>query len=192
MARSLCRFHVQFVRALRRDFIMPYVPMIDYDKAPDNVKKAHDEHLKIGRMTNMKKTLLNSVPAFNALMEWYTLRDEAAKFLSSLDISLFCHAISEENQCLICSTFFRKILKDEGVNIETFSLTELQELLIGFGKGLINNPGEIGDELFAELKRFFNDEQIVLLTAFGAIMIATNLINTTLHVKLDGYLLGVR
>ena len=102
---------------------MPRVPQIDYNKASAEQKAAHDEHLKIGRMTNMKRTLLNNVPSFKALMEWYVLRDEAAKFLTSLDINLFCYAISAENDCLICSTFFRKILKDEGIDFDGFAFT---------------------------------------------------------------------
>ena len=143
---------------------MARVPQIDYETAPEAVRQAHDDHLKVGRMTNMKRTLLNNVPSFKALMEWYTLRDEAAKFLSPLDINLFCYAISAENDCLICSSFFRKILRD--------------------------NPHEIDEEQFDEMKALFNDEQLVVLTAFGAIMIATNLINTVLRVDLDTYLFG--
>ncbi len=169
---------------------MAYVPMIDYDSASDEVKAAHDEHLKIGKMTNMKRTLLNNVPSFKALMEWYTLRDESAKFLSPLEINFFCYAISAENDCLICSSFFRKILKDENIDFDSFRFTEKQELLVAFGRAMVTDPHDVGDEIFDGLKKLFTDEQIVLLTAFGAIMIATNLINTTLHVELDGYLLG--
>ena len=40
------------------------------------------------------------------------------------------------------------------------------------------------------MKALFSDEQLVVLTAFGAIMIATNLINTVLRVDLDTYLFG--
>jgi hypothetical protein len=90
---------------------MAYISMIDYETASPEARTAHDEHKKIGNITNMKKTLLNSVPAFNALMEWYTLRDEAAKFLTPLEINFFCYAISSENDCLICSTFSEKFLK---------------------------------------------------------------------------------
>lgn len=169
---------------------MPYISMIDYESASPEVRKAHDEHAKIGRITNMKKTLLNNVPAFHALMEWYKLRDEAAKFLSPLEINFFCYAISAQNDCLICSTFFRKILKDEGIDFNSFSFTERQQTLIAFGRAMVTDPRGIGDELFSELKELFSEEQIVLLTAFGAIMIATNLINTTLKVPLDGYLMG--
>jgi hypothetical protein len=169
---------------------MPTIPMIDYETASGEIRTAYDEHIKIGRMTNMKRTLLNSVPAFNALMEWYTLRDEAAKFLSLLDINFFCYAISAQNDCLICSTFFRKILKDENIDFESFAFSPLQQTLVDYGRAMVIDPKGIGDELFSELRKYFNDEQIVLLTAFGAIMIATNLINNTLKVELDGYLMG--
>ena len=169
---------------------MARVEQIDYGTAPQEVKAAHDEHLKIGKMTNMKRTLLNNVPSFKALMEWYTLRDEAAKFLSPLDINLFCYAISAENDCLICSTFFRKILRDEGIDFDTFSFTEKEQALISFGRNIVDNPHEIDDEQFEEMKHLFNDEQLVVLTSFAAIMVATNLINTVLRVDLDEYLFG--
>ena len=169
---------------------MARVPQIDYETAPEAVKQAHDDHLKVGRMTNMKRTLLNNVPSFKALMEWYTLRDEAAKFLSPLDINLFCYAISAENDCLICSSFFRKILRDEGIDFDSFSFTQKQQALISFGRNMVDNPHEIDEEQFDEMKALFNDEQLVVLTAFGAIMIATNLINTVLRVDLDTYLFG--
>lgn len=171
---------------------MARVPQINYESATKEQKEAHDHHLNIGKMTNMKRTLLNNVPSFTALMEWYTLRDEAAKFLSSLDINLFCYAISSENDCLICSTFFRKILKDEGISFEEFSFTPKQQALISFGRNIVDNPHEIDDEQFNELKAFFNDEQLVVLTSFAAIMIATNLINTVLKVDLDEYLFDYR
>lgn len=170
---------------------MAYIPMIDYDTASPEVKAAHDEHLKVGKMTNMKRTLLNSVPAFKALMDWYPLRAEAAKFLDDLDINIFCYSISNTNECLICSMFFTKILVDAGIDIETFEMTEKQKLLADFGSALVLDPkGLVNDEMMARLKSFFTDEQIVLLDAFGAIMIATNLINSSLKVDLDGYLGG--
>lgn len=169
---------------------MPHITMIDYNCASDEIRAAHDEHAKIGQITNMKRTLLHSVPAFRALMEWYTLRDEAAKFLADVDINFFCYAISTHNDCHICSNFFRKILKDEEIDFESFAFGPLQQTLVDYGRAMVENPKNIGDKLFAELKNYFNEEQIVLLTAFGAMMIATNLINDTLQVELDGYLAG--
>jgi alkylhydroperoxidase family enzyme len=46
----------------------------------------------------------------------------------------------------------------------------------------------VPDGLFARLAAMFTDEQIVALTAFGALMVATNVFNNALDVELDGYL----
>lgn len=170
---------------------MALIPQINYDTASPEVKKAHDDHLQVGKMTNMKRTLLNNVPAFKALMTWYDLRAEAAAFLDDLDINIFCYSISNTNECLICSMFFTKILVDAGIDMETFELSEKQKVLKDFGSALVLDPkGLVNEDMMARLHKFFNDEQIVLLDAFGAIMIATNLINSSLKVELDGYLGG--
>jgi alkylhydroperoxidase family enzyme len=42
--------------------------------------------------------------------------------------------------------------------------------------------------LFERLRGFFTEEQIVALTAFGAMMLATNVVNNALNVDLDAYL----
>ena len=44
------------------------IRQIDYSTAPAATQRAHDDHLRIARITNMKRTLLRSVPAFDALM----------------------------------------------------------------------------------------------------------------------------
>jgi hypothetical protein len=48
------------------------IRQIEYSTAPEAIRRAHDDHLSIARITNMKRTLLRSVPAFDALMIWYT------------------------------------------------------------------------------------------------------------------------
>ena len=47
-------------------------------------------------------------------MTWYDLRDEVEPFLGERATMLFAHAISAETDCLICSTFFRRLLIDAG------------------------------------------------------------------------------
>jgi len=126
-----------------------------------------------------------SLPAYRALMEWYTLRDAVEPVLGNRGVNFYCYAISTENECLICTTFFAQILDELNIDFDSFSFTEQESLIIDYGRSLVSKPHEISDEIFQGLKRFFNEEQIVLLTAFGSIMIATNLINTALQVELD-------
>ena len=67
-----------------------------------------------GRLTNMKRTLAHSGTALHALMTWYPLRDRVEAFLGERATTLFAHAISARTDCLICSTFFRRILVEWG------------------------------------------------------------------------------
>jgi alkylhydroperoxidase family enzyme len=46
----------------------------------------------------------------------------------------------------------------------------------------------VSDTLYASLARYFTPDQIVALTTFGAIMLATNVFNNALRVDLDDYL----
>ena len=145
---------------------------------------------KNGRITNMKRTLLHSLPSFHALMEWYPLRDELLGFIGEREFNLFSYAISAENHCLVCSTFFRKILIDSGDNPDDPKISEREQLLIDFGQRCVSEPNNVDDALFSRLQSIFTDAQIVALTAFAALMIATNLINSALKVDLDEYLIS--
>ena len=49
---------------------MARIPPLEYDDAPPQTRAAHDQHQQhVGRITNMKRTLLRSPPAFDALMD---------------------------------------------------------------------------------------------------------------------------
>ena len=80
--------------------------------ALDEIRAAH------GRVTNMKRTLARSPVALRALMTWYDLRDEVVPFLGERATTLFAHAISAGTDCLVCSTFFRRLLIDSGEDPE--------------------------------------------------------------------------
>ncbi len=170
---------------------MAYISKVNYDEASDEVKTLIDEQIREnGRITNMKLTLLHSVPAYHALMEWFPLERTIEAFLGERAVNFFCYAISEENDCLLCSAYFRKILKNLDIDFDTFSFTEEEQLLIQYGKAIVADANHVPAELFAELKKHWNEEQIVAITAFATIMIATNLINKTLDIELDEALLA--
>jgi len=168
---------------------MPRITLVEYEGTSAEIKKEFEDQIsKNGRITNMKRTLLHSLPAFHALMEWYPLRTELLGFISERGLNLFAHAISAENHCLVCSTFFRKILIDGGDNPDNPRISEKEQVLIDFGRQCVTEPNGVDDALFTRLKGFFDEKQIVLLTAFTGLMIATNLINSVLKVDLDEYL----
>jgi alkylhydroperoxidase family enzyme len=172
---------------------MTRIPPVDPEHANTEQRAAFDDGVqRYGRMTNMKRTLLHSMPAFHALMEWYTLRDVVVPFLGERLTNLFSHAISAETDCLICSTYFRRILIDAGEDVENLSLDEREQAVVDFGRCLASPFARAPDELYARLAAQFGDEQVVALTAFGAMMVATNVLNNALDIPLDDYLAPYR
>lgn len=169
------------------------VPPIEREQAPAESRPIVDQQLAAhGRMTNMKKTLAHSPPALKALMEWYPLKDEVEPFLGPRRTILFAHAVSSATDCLICSTFFRRILIDAGEDVEHLALDPLDELVVEYGRQLAKDAHQVDHDLFHRLRTRFDHRQIVALTAFGALMLATNIFNNALRIELDEYLAPYR
>ena len=168
---------------------MARIPPLDYQDASPPTRAAHDHHKEhVGRITNMKRTLLRSLPAFDALMTWYSLRDTVQPFLGERLTHLFAHAVSTETDCLICSTFFRRLLIQSGENPDRLELNDQERAVVEYGRQMGRDAHGVSDQMYADLARHFTPEQIVALTAFGALMLATNVFNNALRVDLDGYL----
>ena len=165
---------------------MSRIPLIDPDNASEDVKYAVSEHLAQGyRITNEKRTLLHNVTAFHALeVESYAVDRELQRLVGKRAADFFEYAISLENDCVVCSTYFGKLLRQNGItDFEHFDFTPEEKLLIEYGRAIANNPKGVPDELFARLKERFNDETIVVLTTMGVFMIANNYFNDILQVE---------
>ena len=94
-------------------------------------------------------------------------------------------AISQANGCLACSIYFRNLLKKNGIDFDTFGFTPEEQVLIDYGRAIANDPKHVPEELFTRLKTYFNEEQIVVVTAMGVMMIANNYFNDILDVTPD-------
>jgi hypothetical protein len=168
---------------------MARIAPVDETSAPPQSRELAAEHAATGgRMTNMKWTLAHSPVALDALLQWYPLHDRVAPVLGERRTWLYCQAISAQSECLICSTFFRRLLADSGEDPDDPQLDELDELVVDLGRRLADDPHTVDDALHARLQERFDTAQIVELVAFGAMMLATNVFNDALAVDLDGYL----
>ncbi len=168
---------------------MARIEPVDESSAPPESRELAAAHAATGgRMTNMKWTLAHSPVALDALLQWYPLHDQVAPVLGERRTWLYCHAISTQSDCLICSTFFRRLIIDAGENPETLELDEFDELIADLGRRLADDPHSVDDALHARLAERLEPAQIVTLIAFGAIMVATNVFNDALGIELDGYL----
>ena len=136
-----------------RRIIMSYISKIDPETAGEKEKEVIRDHLELQRLIGKR----------------------AGDF--------FEYAISEENDCLVCSTYFRKLLKDNGIDFDNFQFTKKEELLISFGRALAKDPKNIPDEIYTELKEEFTEEEIVVITAMGVLMVANNYFNDILKIE---------
>lgn len=141
-----------------------------------------------GSATHMKRTLAHSPVALQALLEWYPLYHAVEAVLGRRATTLFTQAISAQTDCLICSSFFRRWLIEAGEDPDNLVLDEREEALVAFGRQIALNSNNVNDALYERLASFLSPTQIVELTAFGALMLATNVFNNALRVPLDPYL----
>lgn len=168
---------------------MSRIEQIDYQQSSAQVRAAHDEELKLrGHVTNMKRTLMHSPPAYRAYMEWYTLKDELVPVIGDRALWVFSHALSSETDCLICTTFFRRALIDAGFSPETFQPTPDEELLIELGHAIGGHRNRVPDALWNRVAARYDTVTQVNLVAFAGIMIATNVFNNVVEVSLDAEL----
>ena len=156
--------------ASERRIIMSYISKIDPETAGEKEKEVIRDHLAQGyRLTNEKLTLLHNAEAFKAIDSTLARSDsldrELQRLIGKRAGDFFEYAISEENDCLVCSTYFRKLLKDNGIDFDNFQFTKKEELLISFGRALAKDPKNIPDEIYTELKEEFTEEEIVVITA---------------------------
>jgi len=171
---------------------MPRVAPAEAPLAPAAQAELDRQEATHGRVTRLKRTLAHSPAGLIALMEWYPLRDEVASFLGDRLTTLFAHAISTETECLICSTFMRRLLIDAGEDPETLRFDERESAILDYGRALARDSRRVEDAVYQRAARHLDPAQVVSLTAFGAMMIATNVVVNALEVELDEYLYAYR
>jgi alkylhydroperoxidase family enzyme len=165
---------------------MAQLSPIDYATALDDIRSEHDRELKLrGRMTNMKRILLHSPAAHRIYAEWFTLRDLLKPTLDDRAIWLFSKAIAETMRAEIPVTFFRRALIESGLDPEAIEPTAHEALLISFGNAVAADANAVPDETWATLKARYDETQLVNLTAFAGIMVATCVFTNAVKVDLD-------
>ena len=163
---------------------MARIPLIDPKNASPEVQAAIEAHLAGGhQLTHEKLTLLHNVVAFDALEETsYRLDRELARLIGQQAADFFEYVISLENDCVVCSTYFSRLLKERGISFEDFAFTEREQLLIDYGRAMAKNPKHIDDALYQRMQAEFTDEEIVVITTMGLFMLANNYFNDLMQV----------
>ena len=169
---------------------MPRITPLPEDRTSLETRIAYKQHATLykGRITNMKATLGHSYVAFQAYMEWYPLYEEVKKIIGNRLSPLFAWSISEAADCPLCSTYFRKTIIESGENPERLILSKEDQELLSFGAAIALHKGFVPDTIFDAVRTRFSDTELVVLTAFAGIMIATNVFNNVIQTEIDDYL----
>jgi hypothetical protein len=174
---------------LSGEVIMSRISDIDRGHAsPEQVAAYDDEVARVGQVTNMKKVILHSLPAYKTYKGFYALQQAVRELVGIRAFNIFAYAISTGSDCVLCATFFRRLLKDEGIEPKDFIPTDIEALLLRVGQAIGATRGELSDDTWEDLKRHFDDAGIVTLIGFAGTMVATNIFNSVLEVDLDDYL----
>jgi alkylhydroperoxidase family enzyme len=125
-------------------------------------------------------------------MGWYDAWESLEKTVGLRAATIFAHSVSTTNGCLLCSLFFISDLKALGLDPNNFETSENEKLLQQLGQQIVKDPTKVPDELFEGLRKFYTDEQIIIIVGFGAQMQATNNFNSVLGVDVDKRLLPLK
>ncbi len=162
------------------------ISKVIYEEARPEIRQEYERVEKHhGSVSNMKATLLHSPVALKAVLEWYTLFGKVMPVLGQRLSILFCNAISRENACTLCATYMQKEIVDGGEDPEQLQLDDRDKTIIAFGRQLAADPNRVSDELFARLRGYLTEAEVVELTVFGALMIVNNVVNSALRVEVD-------
>lgn len=164
----------------------PVISLVDIETAPEDIREAAQRHLAKGyAMTNEKRTLLHNRVAFEALEGMsYAVSAELKRFVGSRAANLFEYAISQENACLVCSTYYRTYMKKLGIDdLDNVELTDDEQLLIEYARAIANDHKNVPDELLERLKTRLGEEGLVVLTTMAMFMIGNNYFNDILRVQ---------
>jgi hypothetical protein len=170
---------------------MPRIKPIPDEQASPDMRAAFERHVSDyqARITNMKATLGHSRLAFDVYMQWYPLYEQVKKILGERLAYLYAHAISAGSNCPLCTTFFRRIIIEQGENPDELIISPSEQEILDLGSEMARNQGQIPAELYQRVANRFTDPEMVVLIAFAGQMIATNVFNNALEVEIDDYLI---
>ena len=93
------------------------------------------------------------------------------------------YVISKENNSYICTNYFTKCLKEQGIDFETTEFTEEEKLIIEYGQTIARDFHNIPQDLKDRLKKVFTEEQIVVITGMAVVITADNYFETILDLR---------
>ncbi|HEX5817476.1 MAG TPA: hypothetical protein VFY20_01260 [Gemmatimonadales bacterium] len=128
-----------------------------------------------------------TLPAFQAIVTWYELRTTVRPILGDRLATRFAHAISAGTGSPTCAAFFRRLLEQQGDDPDALPTDAREAAVVRWGQQLGADPYGVPPALHAEVANWFSAPQLVALATFGALMVATNVLNCALDLPLADF-----
>ncbi len=171
---------------------MARVSLKQPEELTGEARKAYEELEAAGKVTNMKLVMLQDYGTYRAFMGWYDSWGSLVEVVGQRAATIYAHSVSTTNGCQLCSLFFISDLKELGLDPASFEVSENEALLQKLGQQIVKDPTKVSDELLDGLRKYYTDEQIIVIVGFGAQMQATNNFNSVLGVDVDARLLPLK
>ena len=171
---------------------MARVEFVNPETLSGPAREAYEKLQSQGKLSNMKKTLLQDYATYDAFMGWYTSWNRVVEVIGLRAATIYAHAVSSTNGCLLCSLFFISDLAAIGEDADNINFSEEERVLATLGEQIVKDPTNVDEALFDELRKKYTDSEIVAIVGFAAQMIAHNDFNSVLNVVLDDRLLPIQ
>lgn len=171
---------------------MARLNLLQPNELTGDAKKAYDDLASKNKVTNMKLVMLQDYGTYLAYMGWYDSWASLEKIVGLRAATIYAHAVSTTNGCMLCSLFFISDLKELGLDPDALVLDEKEEILVQLGQQIVKDPTKVSDELLYGLRKWHTDQEIIAIVGFASQMQATNNFNSVLGVDIDERLLPIK
>ncbi len=171
-------------RNSERNNIMAWIKPVTYETASKEVKAIIDQRGSEILKSNKAATLLKNAVVYDSVeINGWRMDAELQRLVSKRMGDLLEYVISKENNSYICTNYFTRCLKEQGIDFETTEFTEEEKLIIEYGRAIARDFHNIPQDLKERLKKAFTEEQIVVITGMAVVITADNYFETILELR---------
>lgn len=163
---------------------MAWIEPITYETASSEAKAIIDQRGHEILKSNKVSTLLKNAAVYDSVeINGWRMDAELQKLVGKRMGDLLEYVISKENNSCICTNYFTKCLKEQGIDFEKTEFTEEEKLIIEYGQAIARDFHNIPTDLKDRLKKVFTEEQIVVITGMAVVITADNYFETILDLR---------
>ena len=163
---------------------MAWIEPVTYETASNEVKVIIDQRGSEILKSNKVATLLKNAVVYDSVeINGWRMDAELQRLVGKRMGDLLEYTISKANNSYICTNYFTKCLKQQGIDFETTEFTEEERLIIEYGQAIAQDFHNIPQDLKDRLKKAFTEEQIVVITGMAVVITADNYFETILDLR---------